>query len=161
MQFSIKPPGAFLWKTGYTEEEVKSFLYDSRITGDWLVCPLGEVAHTVTVMEFIENPSILTELHDVASARSADLRDEPLPPMSVAALGWSVFLGALAAHLFIATILSHRPAGLTSHINTSVFASTLVKGIDALILAGAITALLGLAYKKIKIKEQVEPHYRD
>jgi len=90
MQFSIKPPGAFLWKTGYTEVKIRSCLQSGRITGDWLVCPLGEAARAVTVTEFIDNPSILNELNDVPSERSSGFAEEPQTPLSVAALGWWV-----------------------------------------------------------------------
>jgi hypothetical protein len=160
MQFSIKPPGAFLWKTGYTEVKIRSCLQGGRITGDWLVCPLGEAARAVTVTEFIDNPSILNELNDVPSERSSDFAEEPQTPLSVAALGWWVFLGALTAHFIVATILTNRAAGLTRSMDTAVFATTLLKGIDALVIAGAITALFGHAYKKTTKAEQVEPRNR-
>ena len=160
MQFSIKPPSAFLWKTGYTEAKIRSFLEGGRITGDWLVCPLGEAARAVTITEFIDNPSILIELNDVPCERSSGFAEKPQTPLSVAALGWSVFLGSLTAHFFLATIFSNRAAGLTRSIDTTVLAGTLLKGIDALVIAGAITALLGHAYKKITETGQVEPRNR-
>lgn len=154
MQYSIKEPSAFLWKTGYTEEKIRSYLQGGRITGDCLICRLGEATQAVTVTEFIDNPSILNQPVHLSGDQSSNLANQPQPPLSVAALGWLVFFGGLATQYFVTAIMSNRVDGITRSIDNAVFAATLLKGIDALVIAGAITALLGHAHRKMRDAEQ-------
>lgn len=149
MQFSIKSPNAFLWKTGYSREKIESSLQGGKITGDWLICPLGESANAVTIREFIDNPSILVRAVEVPRERFAHIATAPKTPLSVAAMGWLVFSGALFAHFLVTIILGQYAAGIARNLEAAIFFTTLLKGIDALMIAGAITALLGHAHTKV------------
>jgi hypothetical protein len=149
MEYSIKPPNALLWKTGYNEEGIRSHVRAGKVTGDWLVCPHGDSANAVTVAEFLENPSILKISNELLAGPTPVVAREPQAPLSVAAMGWWVFAGALVAY-FLLSITFINPAALTKGIGVSIWLATLLKGLEALIMAGAITALLGHAWKKLK-----------
>lgn len=151
MQFSVKSSSSLFWKTDFTEARIMSDVQCGRISGDWLVCPLGKATHAVTIAEFIENPSILIESDEIAGELSSDQENLPQGPMSVAALGWWVFFGALTAHFVLGAILIDGAGRLDSTLG-ALFAASLLKGTDALVIAGAITALLGHAYHKVAKK---------
>lgn len=154
MRFSIKSPNAIFWKTAWTEKEIKTGLEGGRITGDWWVCPLGESAQAVTVSEFIDNPSILKGASDVQSAHVPYSAANPNARSSVAAMGWRVFFGALLAHLSMTLFVGEYAANFSRSMGATSVANTLLEGIDALIIAGAITSLLGHAYTKITLAER-------
>lgn len=149
MQFSIKSPSALLWKTGYTEEAIKGDVQAGRVAGDWLVCPLGDAAKAVTIAEFIANPSILKASNDAPGGRTPGLTDASQAPLSAAALGWRVFFGALIAHFFVTLILANRGGEVAINRGGDVFTATILEGTNAMVIAGAIIALLGHAYPKL------------
>jgi hypothetical protein len=154
MDFSIKSPKALLWKTGYKAAQLKDLYEADKLIADWLVCPHGDSAAAVTIAEFVEDPSILR--------KSKDAQLEPLTLvskknlMSVAAMGWWVFFGALFVYVLISLIakeaIFNSAGDLGRPSETYVVIAILLKGLDALIIAGAITALLGHAYTKIAEK---------
>ncbi len=150
MEYSIKPPNALLWKTGYSEEGIRSHLQYGKVAADWLVCPLGDSANAVTVAEFIDNPSILKKSNELLGGISSGVAKVPQSPLSVAAMGWWVFAGALLAYFLLSLAFINPSAALTRGIGVSLWIATLLKGLEALIMAGAITALLGHAWKKRK-----------
>jgi hypothetical protein len=150
MEYSIKSPNALLWKTGFNEEGIRSHVRAGKVTGDWLVCPLGDSANAVTVAEFLENPSILKKSNDLPVSPAPLAAKDPQAPLSVAAMGWWVFGGALLAYFLLSIAFINPSAALTRGIGVSIWLATLLKGLEALIMAGAITALLGHAWKKRK-----------
>ena len=40
--YSLKRPNHWLWRTNFTREQVLKRLEEMKISGDWLICPLGE-----------------------------------------------------------------------------------------------------------------------
>lgn len=150
MEYSIKSPNALLWKTGYNEEGIKSHHRAGKVTGDWLVCPHGDSPNAVTVAEFLDNPSILKKSNELLASPTPVAAREPQAPLSVAAMGWWVFAGALVAYLLLSLAFLDPAAAIRRGIGVSVWIATLLKGLEALIMAGAITALLGHASKKLK-----------
>jgi hypothetical protein len=151
MEYSIKSPNALLWKTGYNEEGIRSHVRAGKVTGDWLVCPHGDSANAVTVAEFLDNPSILKKPNELLASPTPVVAREPQAPMSVAAMGWWVFAGSLLAYFLLSLAFINPSAALTRGIVVSLWIATLLKGLEALIMAGAITALLGHAWKKRKL----------
>ncbi len=150
MEYSIKSPNALLWKTGYNEEGIRSHHRAGKVTGDWLICPLGDSANAVTVAEFLDDPSILKKSNEPSDVLPSDVVKEPQAPLSVAAMGWWVFAGSLVAYFLLSITFINPSAALTRGIGVSIWLATLLKGLEALIMAGAITALLGHAWKKLK-----------
>lgn len=150
MEYSIKSPNALLWKTGYNEEGIRSHHRAGKVTGDWLVCPHGDSPNAVTVAEFLDNPSILKKPNEPLDSSTPPVAREPQAPMSVAAMGWWVFGGALLAYLLLSLAFLDPAAAIRRGIGFSVLIATVLKGLEALIMAGAITALLGHAWKKRK-----------
>lgn len=53
-EFSIKPPGAWLWTCGVSYDEICQKLEHKQITEDWLVCPFGESKRAVRVSRIDE-----------------------------------------------------------------------------------------------------------
>ena len=151
MEFSIKSPNAFLWKTGYRLDQVMDLYHAGKLLDDWLICPLGDASHAVIMSEFVKNTSIFKKEH-VEASESIDALDEKRP-MSVALMGWTVFFGALLSYFFLTIIAKESIPVFMGNLGSSnafrAFIVILVKGIEALIFAGAIVALLGHAYEKI------------
>ena len=56
--YSLKRPTHWFWRTNFTREQVLGQLEDSKISGDWLVCPLGDVDNAITVAKFASAPNI-------------------------------------------------------------------------------------------------------
>lgn len=150
MEYSIKSPNALLWKTGYSEEGIRSHVRAGKVTGDWLVCPHGDSTNAVTVAEFLDNPFILKKSNEPSDSLPPDAAKEPQAPLSVAAMGWWVFGGALLAYFLLSLAFLNPSAAIGRGIGVSVWIATLLKGLEALIMAGAITALLGHAWRKRK-----------
>lgn len=150
MQFSIKPPNAFLWKIGYTEEEIRSRYQRGKIAGDWRICPHGESAQAVSVSEFIDNPTMLKGSDGIQSGDTCSVKNTPQASLFMASIGWLVFSGALVVHFLLLMAQHYDPAGITSSEGITILIATLLKGIEALIIAGAITALLGHGMNKVK-----------
>lgn len=71
MKFSLKKPKSLFWRTDYSLAEVQKKLAVGKITGDWLVCPLGEAERAVPVSEFIARPAMFDPVPEA---------DKPPPP---------------------------------------------------------------------------------
>ena len=56
--YSLKRPTHWFWRTNFTREQVLKRLEESRISGDWLICPLGEANKATTVASFASNPNV-------------------------------------------------------------------------------------------------------
>ena len=159
MQLSIKAPGAVLWRTGVTEEEIRKQVDEGSVTGEWMICPLGEAGRAVTVEEFLADQSIFAPAGGVGRARVVqeasmglavpEKSEQRKGKMSMAGLGWWVFFGALLAYLVLTTFLGQQTASFVSSMRVSagvlVVLATVMQGVQALIVAGAVTAILGHA----------------
>ena len=58
-RYSLKKPSDRFWRTDISEQQVLKQLEESTITGDWLICPLGEANRSITVANFVANPAVL------------------------------------------------------------------------------------------------------
>jgi hypothetical protein len=71
-------------------------------------------------------------------------------------MGWYVFFGSLGAYFLITLIVSEMAFNSAQRLGLFsiplVVVTIILKGLDALILAGGITALLGHAYAIITKK---------
>jgi fucose 4-O-acetylase-like acetyltransferase len=54
--YSLKRPTHWFWRTNFTREQVLKHLDEMKISGDWLVCPLGEANKATTVANFVSDP---------------------------------------------------------------------------------------------------------
>jgi hypothetical protein len=66
--FSIKRPGAWLWKTNLRFEQIFKMLKDGLITYDWLICPLGEANKAESISKFINKISQDQRVHSITAA---------------------------------------------------------------------------------------------
>lgn len=78
MQFSIRKPGAWFWKTGITREDVERRLASGHITEEWLICPLGQAHRAVELSRFIADPDVFAPN---AAANEAGPDGEPAAPL--------------------------------------------------------------------------------
>ncbi|MGC6465768.1 MAG: hypothetical protein ACON38_13065 [Akkermansiaceae bacterium] len=151
-EYSVKPPSGLLWKTGYTLERITRDREEGKIQDDWLVCPLGEASEAVTVGEFLDNPSVLEK--EVVVNEPFVPKPVEIKPMSMASFGWWVFFGSLFAYLIVTLIAGEMAKEMVVSMRRSMFPATVIamilKGLDALIIAGAITALLGHGLARLK-----------
>ena len=74
--YSLKKPGHWLWRTGFTREQVLARLQDSRITDDWLICPLGEANKATAVAHFVADRDVF--LANARTAGQGTRESEPL-----------------------------------------------------------------------------------
>ncbi len=51
-RFSVKRPGQWLWRTGYTRQQILDRWLEGRFEDDLLVCPLGDAHLATTLAEF-------------------------------------------------------------------------------------------------------------
>lgn len=58
MKYLLRKQKAHAWSTNHSLQEIQEKLANGKITGDWLVCPLGEAARAVPVAEFIACPTL-------------------------------------------------------------------------------------------------------
>jgi fucose 4-O-acetylase-like acetyltransferase len=79
--YSVKQPTHWFWRTNLTREQVLKQLSESKITSDWLICPLGDAGNAVTVADFETSPDVFEQSNgptDVGSEHSD--RTGPLEP---------------------------------------------------------------------------------
>jgi ankyrin repeat protein len=77
MKFAIKKPTAWLWKTDLSKEEIEQRLAGGKITGEWLVCPQGDVNLAVEVSKFLAEPTVFDATP--ASEAVTQVAPPPLP----------------------------------------------------------------------------------
>jgi fluoroquinolone transport system ATP-binding protein len=56
--YSVKQPSAWFWRTNFTREQVLKQLEESKTSGHWLVCPLGDANRAISVATFASNPNV-------------------------------------------------------------------------------------------------------
>lgn len=152
MQFSIKSPNAILWKTGIGLDQVMELYKSGKVTDEWLICSLGDAPRAVTISVFIRNPSMFNQgdYLNESSQESTEVSSKK-ESHSVAHMGWSVFFFSLLAYFFLTFIVGRS---VTTYMGSGnvlyAFIVILMKGVEALIISGAIVALLGHAYDKVR-----------
>ncbi|MEO2026938.1 MAG: ABC transporter ATP-binding protein [Fuerstiella sp.] len=56
--YSVKQPSAWFWRTNFTQQQILKHLEESKISGHWLVCPLGDANRAIGVATFASNPDV-------------------------------------------------------------------------------------------------------
>ncbi|MCP4782620.1 MAG: acyltransferase family protein [Fuerstiella sp.] len=56
--YSVKQTTHWFWRKNLTREQVFRQLEDSRITRDWLICPLGDAGNAISVADFETSPDV-------------------------------------------------------------------------------------------------------
>ncbi len=76
------------------------------VNAEWLVCPHGDVRQAVTMETFITTPPIDSGVGSGVENSQGELLISVTKdvPMTVAAMGWVFFFGALLAHFLVLLI---------------------------------------------------------
>ncbi|MEO1980627.1 MAG: acyltransferase family protein, partial [Fuerstiella sp.] len=56
--YSVKQPTHWFWRTNLSREQVLKQLEESRITRDWLICPVGDADKAISVASFAASPDV-------------------------------------------------------------------------------------------------------